>query len=164
RRSLTDSVNREGSAMRRSLIAAAAAAMLAGAGAGEAQEMKFFRIGSGAAGGTYFPMAGLLAQAISNPPGARPCEKGGSCGVPGLVAIAQSSNGSVATATAIQAGQRESGFSQSDVTYWAYTGTGLFEGKPPMTKLRVIASLFPEHIHVVAGKEAGVKTIADLKG
>ena len=61
-----------------------------------AQQMKFFRIASGAAGGTYLPMAGMLANAISNPPGSRPCDKGGSCGVPGLVAVAQSANGSVA--------------------------------------------------------------------
>lgn len=148
--------------MRKLLTAALAAAVLT-SGAAAAQDMKFFRIGSGAAGGTYFPMAGLIAQAISNPPGSRPCDKGGSCGVPGLVAIAQSSNGSVANATAIQAGQLESGFSQSDVTYWAYSGTGLFEGKPKMDKLRVIASLFPEHIHVVASK-TGVNTIQDLKG
>ena len=24
----------------------------------------------------------------------------------------------------------ESGFTQSDVAYWAYTGTGIYEGKP----------------------------------
>ena len=46
-----------------------------------AQRMKFFRIASGAAGGTYFPMAGMIANAVSNPPGSRPCDKGGSCGV-----------------------------------------------------------------------------------
>ena len=49
-----------------------------------AQEMKFFRIGTGGAGGTYFPIGGLIANAISSPPGARSCEKGGTCGVPGL--------------------------------------------------------------------------------
>jgi TRAP-type uncharacterized transport system substrate-binding protein len=55
----------------------------------DAQEAKFFRIGTGGAGGTYFPIGGLIANAISAPPGSMPCDKGGACGVPGLVAIAQ---------------------------------------------------------------------------
>ncbi|MFQ5784360.1 MAG: C4-dicarboxylate ABC transporter substrate-binding protein, partial [Alphaproteobacteria bacterium] len=60
-----------------------------------AQDMRFFRIGTGGTAGTYYPVGGLIANAISNPPGSRPCDKGGSCGVPGLVAMVQSSNGSV---------------------------------------------------------------------
>ena len=46
-----------------------------------AQEMKFFRIGTGGAGGTYFPIGGLIANAISSPPVARYREKGGTSGV-----------------------------------------------------------------------------------
>lgn len=142
-----------------------AAALTAIAGAPiQAQEMKFFKIASGSAGGTYFPMAGILANAISNPPGSRPCEKGGACGVPGLVAIAMSANGSVANVNSIQSGAVESGFVQSDVAYWAYTGTGVFDGKEPMKKLRVIANLFPEHIHVVVRKDSPFKLVTDLKG
>jgi hypothetical protein len=111
------------------LAAALGAAILAAGPPALAQEMQFFRIASGSAGGTYYPMAGLLAQVISNPPGARTCAKGGNCGMEGLVAIAQSAHGSVANVNSIKSGQVESGFAQSDVTYWAYTGTGPFEGK-----------------------------------
>lgn len=130
----------------------------------EAQDMKFFRIASGSAGGTYYPMAGLLAQVVGNPPGSRSCEKGGNCGMEGLVAVAQAAHGSVANVNSIRSGQIESGFAQSDVTYWAYTGTGPFEGKEPMKNLCVIASLFQEHVHVVAGVNAGVKKVPDFKG
>ena len=52
------------------------------------QAPQFFRIGTGGTAGTYYPIGGLLANAISNPPGSRPCEDGGSCGAPGLVASA----------------------------------------------------------------------------
>ncbi len=52
-------------------------------GSVQAQDMTFFRIGTGGAGGTYYPIGGLLANAISSPPGSRACDKGGSCGVPG---------------------------------------------------------------------------------
>ena len=96
----------------RVLVALAILAMLGGAAAPEAQEMRFFRIGTGGVAGTYYPIGGLIADIISSPPGARPCEQGGSCGVPGLVAIAQSSNGSVANVNGIKSGGLESGFVQ----------------------------------------------------
>lgn len=145
-------------------VGAAVFAVSFAAGTVQAQEINFFRIASGSAGGTYYPMAGLLAQVISNPPGARTCAKGGNCGMEGLVAIAQAAHGSVANVNAIKSGQVESGFAQSDVTYWAYTGTGPFEGRDPIKKLCVLASLYPEHMHVVAGKDRGIKTVMDLKG
>jgi TRAP transporter TAXI family solute receptor len=144
------------------------AAMLLGAAAAAGtaigQEMKFFRIGTGGTGGTYYPVGGMIAHAISNPPGSRACEKGGSCGVPGLVAIAQSANGSVANVNSIKSGQLESGFAQSDVAYWAYTGTGIYQGKGKVDGLRAITSLYPESIHLVARKGAGIKSVSDLKG
>jgi TRAP transporter TAXI family solute receptor len=140
------------------------AAVLLVTGTAAAQEVKFFRIGTGGTAGTYYPIGGLLANAISSPPGSRPCDKGGSCGVPGLVATALSSNGSVANINGIAGGQLESGFSQSDVAYWAYTGTGVYEGKPKVADPRLIANLYPESIHLVARKGAGIKTVADLKG
>jgi TRAP transporter TAXI family solute receptor len=132
--------------------------------AATAQDIKFFRIGTGGTAGTYYPIGGLLANAISNPPGSRPCAEGGSCGVPGLVATAVASNGSVANINGITGGSMESGFTQSDVAFWAYTGTGVYEGKPKVPDLRLIANLYPETIHIVARKGSGIKGVADLKG
>jgi TRAP transporter TAXI family solute receptor len=129
-----------------------------------AQEMRFFRIGTGGVAGTYYPVGGLVADIISNPPGARPCERGGSCGVPGLVAIAQSSNGSVANVDSIASGALESGFVQSDIAHWAYTGSGIYEGKGRVENLRAIASLYPESVHIVARKGADIDAVRDLKG
>lgn len=57
-----------------------------------------------------------------------------------------------------------SGFSQSDVATWAYTGTGLYEGKPKVDELRAIANLYAETVHVVVKKGLNIKTVADLKG
>ena len=129
-----------------------------------AQEMQFFRIGTGGTAGTYYPIGGLIANAISNPPGSRACEDGGSCGVPGLVATAVASNGSVGNVNSINGGTLEAGFSQSDVAYWAQSGTGLWEGQPAVEKLRLIANLYPESIHLVARAGAGIESVADLKG
>ncbi|MEI4473763.1 TAXI family TRAP transporter solute-binding subunit [Frigidibacter sp. MR17.24] len=132
--------------------------------AASAQQMSFFRIGTGGTAGTYYPIGGLIANAISNPPGSRACDAGGSCGVPGLVASALASNGSVANVNAIAGGTLESAFAQSDVASWAYNGTGIWEGKPAVESLRAIANLYPESIHLVASAASGVKSVADLKG
>jgi hypothetical protein len=140
----------------------AVAAVLAGPAA--AQEMTFFTIGTGGTGATYYPLGGVIANAVSNPPGSRPCEDGGSCGVPGLVAVAQSSRGSVNNVSGIHSGLFDSGFSQSDVAYWAYTGTGVFDGRDPMEELRTIAALYPEHVHLVARADAGIDGVEDLAG
>ena len=96
---------------------------------------ELFRIGTGGVAGTYYPIGGLLAAIISSPPGARPCDQGGACGVPGLVAIVQSSNGSVANVEGIAAGQLESGFVQSDVAFGAFNGTGAFADRAPVPEL-----------------------------
>lgn len=125
------------------------------AGVALAQTPAFFRIGTGGTAGTYFPIGGLIANAISG---------AGGKGVTGLVATAVASNGSVANINAIQGGSSESGFTQSDVAFWAYTGTGLYEGKGKVEDLRLLATLYPETIHLVARKDANIKSVADLKG
>lgn len=146
----------------RNVLAAALVAAVP-LGASVAQEMKFFRIGTGGAGGTYFPIGGIIANAISNPPGSRPCEEGGNCGVPGLVAMAQSTNASAHNVNAIQAGQMEAGLSGAATLHFAYNGIGKFEGnaKPD---LRVVANLYPEDLHLVLPKGGSLDGVADLKG
>ncbi|MDT8326725.1 MAG: TAXI family TRAP transporter solute-binding subunit [Roseovarius sp.] len=133
------------------------------AGPALAQDMTFFRIGTGGAGGTYFPIGGIIANVISNPPGSRPCDEGGNCGVPGLVAMAQSTNASAHNVNAVQAGQMEAGLTGAATLHFAYKGVGVFEGnqKPDV---RVIANLFPEDLHLVLPKGASLDGLADLKG
>ncbi|WIY23678.1 TAXI family TRAP transporter solute-binding subunit [Parasedimentitalea psychrophila] len=141
------------------------AALVAGlSAAASAQDLKFFTIGTGGTAYTYYPVGGVIANAISKPPGSRECDAGGSCGVEGLIASAVSSRGSVDNVNAIVSGLRNSGFAQSDVAYWAYTGTGTREGKEPATDLRTIAALFEEHIHLVALADSDINSVADLKG
>jgi uncharacterized protein len=147
--------------MKHTVLPAIAAGLVA-ATVASAQEPQFFRIGTGGTAGTYYPIGGLIANAISNPPGSRPCEEGGSCGVPGLIATALSSNGSVANVNAIAGGALESGFVQADVATWAQTGTGIWEEQPAVENLRAIATLYPETIHLVASAESGIDSVDDL--
>ncbi|MCM8732750.1 TAXI family TRAP transporter solute-binding subunit [Azospirillum sp. A1-3] len=129
-----------------------------------AQDLRYFRIGTGTTAGTYFPIGGLIANAISNPPGSRPCDKGGSCGIPGLIVVAQASNGSVDNVEMLRAGTVEAGFAQADVAYWAYSGTGSFTGKRPFAELRSLGMLYAEAIQVVVRSDGFIDRMADLKG
>lgn len=133
---------------REALVGAAALSAMAAGGPARAQA-KFFRIGTGGTGGTYYPIGGIIANAISG-------DK--------VNASAVATNGSVANVNAIAGGNSESGFSQADVATWAYTGTGIWEGRGKVEELRAIANLYPETVHVVARKGLGAASIADLKG
>lgn len=128
-----------------------------------AQDIRYFRIGTGETGGSLFILGGVIASAVSNPPGSRSCGDGGSCGVPGLIAVAQTTAGSVENVTLIGSGGLDSGLSQADVAYWAYTGKDIFEHGGPIGKLRAIANLYEESLHVVVHRNSKIKTIADLK-
>ena len=146
------------------LLWLAAALVSADPSPAAAQEPKFFRIGTGGVNGTYYPIGSIIGNAISSPPGSRACEAGGSCGVPGMIAIVVSSNGSVANIEAMERGEIDSGFAQSDVIHAAYTGTGAFKDREPMTNLRVIASLYAEHMQLVVGADTSIASLADLAG
>jgi len=115
-----------------------------------APAQQFFRIGTGGTAGTYYPVGGMIANAVSQPGK--------------IVVTAQASNGSVANVNGINGGAMESGFSQADVATWAQKGTGIYEGKPNVPGLRLIANLYPESVHVVVRKGSGLKSVADLKG
>lgn len=133
---------------RRSLLASSVAG-LALAATGASAQQQFFRIGTGGTAGTYYPVGGMIANAVSEG---------------NIVATAVASNGSVANVNAIVGGAAESGFSQADVAAWAYTGTGLWAGRGKVEELRAIANLYPESVHLVVRKGLGVKSVADLKG
>src|SRR5690348_13236880 len=137
---------------RRRLLAAGAGigAFAALGGAARAQDkdkenaLRYFRIGTGATGGTYYPIGTTPANAISNPPGSRPCDRGGACGVPGLIATAQTTQGSVQNLEELMAGRFDAALCQADIAYWAFRGEGIYHGRKPFDTLRLIATLYPE--------------------
>lgn len=138
-------------------------ALLAAEGV-QAAETRFFRIGTGSTAGTYFPIGSLIASAISRPPGSAPCHQGGACGVDGLIAMAVTSLGSYDNIQGLASGRFDSVLAQSDSVAWAYRGNHVFTGTQAYPNLRVIANLYPEHIHLVTRRHIGVRGVSDLKG
>ncbi|MEH6547567.1 MAG: TAXI family TRAP transporter solute-binding subunit, partial [Sneathiella sp.] len=128
-----------------------------------AVDSKIFRIGTGGISGTYYPVGQAIATMISNPLDKKECGNI-PCGVSGLLAVGQASNGSVANIAGIQSGQIESGFSQSDIAHWARTGTGFYSGEMPNTNIMAFASLYTESIHLAVRQDSGIKSINDLVG
>jgi TRAP transporter TAXI family solute receptor len=147
---------------RRRLMLAAGAATALPTALALAQEPRFLRIGSGPIEGNYFSIATLIGSVVSSPPGARDCARGGSCGVPGLIALTQSTAGSVANLDLIGGGRIESGLCQADIAYWAFHGTGLYQ-RGGVRNLRAIANLYPEAMHVVT-KRGGPSELRQLRG
>ncbi len=119
-------------------------------GLGLAQE--FITIGSGSTTGVYFPVATGMARLVNE-------------ANVGLRANARSTGGSVANINAIAAGEFEMALAQNDITYYAYQGCCIpaFEGKP-VKGIRALAALYPEVVHIVARKDAGIRSVSDLKG
>ena len=178
------SEGRRGRRLFRGIFGLAIALLLPLDGLAALNELSFFRIGTAATTGTYFQIGGVIATAISKPPGARDCERGGSCGVPGLVAVAQATQGSIQNALAVGDGELESALIQSDVAYWAYSGTSvlprrcgpakteaarnngtvLLKNHGPIGDLRAIAGLYPEDAHIVVRADSAIRSLHDLKG
>jgi TRAP transporter TAXI family solute receptor len=127
-------------------------------------ETRFFRIGTAATGGSFFEIGGVVASAISSPVEGTACGPTGGCGVPGLVAVAQATRGSMENLRLINGGQIESAFAQADLAAMAYAGTGAFADEGAMPQLRVIASLFPEALHVVVRVDSPIRSLAELAG
>ena len=115
----------------------------------QAQDSNRFRIGTGGIGGTYFPIGQIIAEAISSKTG--------------LSASARTSRGSIENIAGLVSGDYDGGFVQSDVAFWAHTGSGTFAEQGPQKSLRAVASLYPESIHVVARQAARIQTLDDLK-
>lgn len=110
--------------------------------------VEYVSIATGGTAGTYYPIGGAIAQAVS---------KGGT-----LQATAETGNASVANLNLLGKGEIEIGFAQNDTSFWAYNGQHMF--KTPMKNLRTVAALYPEHIQVIIAKDAKISGIQDLKG
>jgi len=130
------------------ILGAALGAALLLAGAAQAQQ-NTLSIVTGGTGGVYYPLGGGLANILTK-------------NTPGLSATAEVTGGSVDNLKLVGAGRADIGFSQVDAAVDAINGQDKFKGSP--TKVRALAVLYPNQMHVVTVEGTGVKTMKDLKG
>lgn len=147
---------------RRTLLASVAGGTLASVAHG--QEARFFRLATGGVTGTYYAIGGLIADALSSPPGTPPCDQGGSCGVPGLVVFAQTSDGSIANLDALAQARIEGAIAQADLADAAFHRMPPFAGLAGSDQIRALAHLYTESVHLVVRPDSGIRKVADLVG
>ncbi|CAK7032989.1 MAG: hypothetical protein DELT_00438 [Desulfovibrio sp.] len=129
------------------LAAVAASVVLCFSGVGHAAK-SYVSIATGGTSGTYYPIGGAIAAAVT---------KGSD-----IQATAETGNASVANINLVAQGEIEVAFVQNDIAFWAYNGQLMF--KSPLKNVRAVASLYPEHVQLILDAKANVKTITDLKG
>jgi len=135
----------------RSILLAAAVAVGAAAAALPAKAETFVNILTGGTSGVYYPLGVALSKIYAD-------------NIPDVRTSVQSTKASVENLNLLQAGRGEVGFSLGDSVAYAWEGnTDVgFPGK--LDKLRGLAAIYPNFIQVVATKDSGIKTLADLKG
>jgi len=125
-------------------------------------DTQFFRIGSGAVDSPSFALAGLVAAGLSSPPGGRACEHGGSCGVPGMIALAQAIASAAEAIELLEQRQIDAVLVPAGDAYRAYTAKRP-DGAKRREALRSVATLFVETVHAVVRRDARFETVDDLR-
>src|SRR5258708_6929983 len=125
-------------------------------------EPQFFRIGSGVVDGPAFAVAGLVAAGLGGPPGGRPCGRGGSCGVPGMIALAQAIGSPAEAIDLLELHQLDAILIPASDAYRAATAKRSDAGKP-RDQLRTVGTLFIEAAHLIVRQGSRFETIQDLK-
>lgn len=117
-------------------------------------EAKTYRINIATAttGGAYYPIGNAMAQIWSKNIG--DVQR----------ASAQSTAGTPQNVELMQDGEVQVAIGQTGICYYAFTGTGTYEGQTPYKEMRGMFTLYPNVMHWVAGAESGIKSIADFKG
>jgi len=116
-------------------------------------ENVFLSFATGGVSGTYYPLGGAMANLCTNT-------------VEGVKAQAESTGASVENATLLETSESDFALLQNDVAFYAVNGSTLakFEETGAYTNLKGIATLYPETIQIIASKDSGIKTVADLAG
>jgi TRAP transporter TAXI family solute receptor len=128
----------------------AAAAVLATSTAALAAPT-FINILTGGTSGVYYPIGVALSQLYG-------------AGIGDSKASVQATKASVENLNLLQAGRGELAFALGDSVADAWSGVEEAGFKAPLKKLRAIAGTYPNYIQIVASADAGIKTLADLKG
>lgn len=126
-----------------------AGAMILGAVSAFADTQRL-TMATGGTSGVYFPLGGAISQVLTNK-----SDKA-------FAITAQATGASGENMRLVEAGDVDIAIVQNDVADAAFNGKQPFKTK--LGKVRAIARLYPEYLHVVASKDSGIVKLEDFKG
>ena len=106
---------------------------------------------TGGTSGVYYPLGNALSAIYSK-------------ALPDAKVTVQATQASVQNLNLLQAGRGEVAFALGDSVGFAWKGDTDVGFPSKLDKLRTIAAIYPNYIQIVATKDFGIKTLADLKG
>jgi hypothetical protein len=112
---------------------------------------QFINIVTGGTTGVYYPLGVALSQVFGKE-------------IANVKTSVQATKGSAENANLLQSGRGELGFALADAVADAWKGDAEAGFKAPLDKLRAVAGIYPNYIHLVASADSGIRTLADLKG
>ncbi len=132
-------------------ISGAIAAIVLATAAIPARAQDFIGVLTGGTSGVYYPMGVALSKIYADRiPGSRPS--------------VQATKASVENLNLLQQGKGEIAFTLGDSLAFAWKGDEEAGFKTKLDKLRGITAIYPNYIQVVASRDSGIRTLADLKG
>ena len=132
-------------------IVAGAVALTSLASATSTRAADFINVLTGGTSGVYYPLGVAMSEIYGQ-------------NISGARTQVQATKASVENLNLLQAGRGEIGFALGDSVKMAWEGNkeAGFPGK--LDKLRGIAAIYPNYIQIVAAKDSGIVSLADLKG
>ncbi|QRG06212.1 TAXI family TRAP transporter solute-binding subunit [Xanthobacter dioxanivorans] len=116
-----------------------------------AARAEFVNVLTGGTSGVYYPLGVAISKVIG--------EK-----VPGTRPSVQATKASVENLNLIEQGKGEVAFTLADSLADGAAGKEEAGFKAPLTKVVALGGIYPNYIQIVASKDSGIKSIADLKG
>jgi len=116
-----------------------------------AAEQKFVTVLTGGTSGVYYPMGVAMSQLFS-------------AALPNAKVSVQSTKASAENVNLLQAGRGEVAFALGDTVSYAWAGNAEVGFKSKLGKLRALAAIYPNYVQIVASKDSGIRSLADLKG
>ena len=117
----------------------------------EQSPTKFVNILTGGTSGVYYPLGNALSAIYGK-------------ALPHAKVTVQATQASVQNLNLLQAGRGEIAFALGDSVGFAWNGETDVGFSSKLDKLRTMAAIYPNYIQIVATKDSGIQTLADLKG
>jgi TRAP transporter TAXI family solute receptor len=112
---------------------------------------EFINVLTGGTSGVYYPLGVALSEVYTN-------------GIESARVQVQATKASVENLNLLQQGKGEIAFALADSVKLAAEGNTEAGFPSKLDKLRAVAAIYPNYIQIVASKDSGIKTLADLKG